>query len=88
MSYALACIFWFLHYRAAHPAVQWLCDLWAGIAPADPPVPVDARVLLFGGHDVWVPAGGHGPGSLWLHLQLLLCLAIRSLASKACTGSR
>ena len=66
----------FLHCPAVRPAVQWLCDLWARIAPADAPVPVDARVLLLGDRGVWAPSGGQGPERLWLHLRLLLCRAI------------
>ena len=76
----------FLHCPAARLAVQWLCDVWARIAPADSPVPVDARVLLLGDLDVWLPSGGYGPESLWLHLRLLLCRAVWLLACKARAG--
>jgi hypothetical protein len=76
----------FLHCPPARPAVRWLCDMWACIAPADLPVPVYARVLLLGDLGVWVPSGGHVPESLWLHLRLLLCRAVWLLACKARTG--
>ena len=75
-----------LHCPASRPAVQWLCDMWARIAPADSPVPVDARVLLLGDLDIWMPSGGYGPEALWLHLRLLLCRAIWLLACKARAG--
>ncbi len=76
----------FLHCTAARPAVQWLCGVWARIAPADSPVPVDARVLLLWDLDVWLPSGGYGPESLWLHLRLLLCRVVWLLACKARAG--
>jgi hypothetical protein len=49
----------------------------------NPPVPVDARVLLLGDSAVWAPAGGDGHGSLWLHLRLLFCRAVWVCACRA-----
>ena len=66
----------FMMCPAVRPAVDWLCQLWARIAPSDDPVPVDARVLLLGDLSVWRPGGGHGPEGLWLHVRLLFARAV------------
>jgi hypothetical protein len=42
--------------------------------------------VLLGDLDVWLPSGGYGPESLWLHLRLLLCRAVWLLACKARAG--
>jgi hypothetical protein len=76
----------FLHCPAVRPAVRWLCDMWARIAPEDTPVPHDVRVLLLGDATVWSPAGGEVMSSLWLHLRLLWCRAVWVQASAGSPG--
>ena len=60
--------------------------MWRRIAPGDPAVPLDVRLLLLGDAGVWQPSGGPGPEGLWLHLRLLLCRAIWAMACKARCG--
>jgi hypothetical protein len=76
----------FLHCPSVQPAVDWLCNLWGRIAPADAPVPRDVRVLLLGDAAVWSPAGGEAHRSLWLHLRLLWCRAVWARTCAASPG--
>jgi hypothetical protein len=67
----------FLHCAAGQASSSHrLKGLWAATAPADPPVPLDTRVLLLGDESVCKRAGGNNAQGLWLHLRLVLCRAV------------